>query len=306
MDMETKLVYDNIYTNAVMFLRRAIKELITSSGDHLEREQAVIACIFIQMAVELGFKAYLIKTKSLTSILRDKHKKQTIEELLEEFEDGTLQTKTFEELKRMIVADDQLFDEERLEYINDFQRYRNQAVHFHLRLVQGDLFDLRYDLVYVLVHVVIPVLAEISLDIESPSDFYQECLDKNDYLTLIKFEPYVYEMKKVAEQHSQFVYHCIECNEKTYSVDNEICYCCNLQFVNAGEYVKCPACKTPKSVIFDHNNIAINENVMNGLCLNCGERCKVFKCPSCEVATPFYYEIDLQDTCYSNRCEMES
>nr|WP_184546130.1 hypothetical protein [Mucilaginibacter sp. FT3.2]MBB6231903.1 hypothetical protein [Mucilaginibacter sp. FT3.2] len=300
MDASTKLVYDNIYSNAVMFLRRAIKELIAHSGDHLEREQAVVACIFIQMSIELGFKAYLIKTCSLSSILLKKHKDQPIQELMEAFEQGKLKTKSFEDLKNIIIADEGLFDEERIQYINDFQDYRNQAVHFHLNLAPGDLFDLRYDLVYMLVHVVIPILTEINMDFETPSEFYENQLDKNDFKTLIKFRPYVEEMKKVAAEHSRLVYNCIECEERTYNVDNEMCYCCNLQFTDFGEYVTCISCKAPRSVIFDHNNIAINDNIMNGLCLNCGERPEVFKCPHCGVARAFYDKRELKMVC----CEM--
>lgn len=287
-----------------MFLKRAIKEIIATPGDYLPHEQAVVSCIFIQMAIELGFKAYLIKDKSLTIILQQKHIGKPMQEVFDSFVKGELKTKGFEELKRMIIADDQLFDDVGIGYINDFQRYRNQAVHLQLQLVEGDLFDLKYDLVYMLVHVIIPTLTKIDLDYESPSDFYKEHLDKEDFKTLIKFRPYVYEMEKVAAQHSKLVYHCIECDEKTYSVDNEICYCCNLQFFDAGEYVNCISCKAPKSVIFDHNNIAINSNIMNGLCLNCGERPEVFKCPDCGVAAAFYDKTELKETCYKSACEM--
>ncbi len=204
----------------------------------------------------------------------------------------------------MIIADGYLFDEVGIDYINDFQRYRNQAVHFHLGLTNGDLYDLKYDLVYMLVHVIIPTLTEINLEFESPSEFYQNQLDKDDYKTLIKFPPYVSEMKKVAAQHAGLIYNCIECSEKTYSIDNEICYCCNLQFAGFGEYVNCISCMAPKSVIFDHNNIAINDHIMNGLCLNCGDRPSVFKCPTCDIATSFYSKEDLKETCFAITCDM--
>lgn len=305
MDAQTKVIYDNIYENAVMFLRRAIKELIAKPGEYLDKEHAVAACIFIQIATELGFKAYLIKKKSLSSILLKKHKNQDVNELFKAFEKGELKTKSFEELKNIIIAEDELFDQNRIEYINDFQRYRNQAIHFHLNLVKGDLYDLKYDLVYVLVHVIIPILTEINMDFETPSEFYQKYLDKEDYKTLIKFGPYVDEMKKVAANHSRLVYKCIECDERAYSIDNEICYCCNLQFFDAGEYVTCISCGAYNSIIFDHNNIAINDNIMNGLCLNCDVRPSVFKCPHCEMAIPFYDLAELNGTCYTS-CEMQS
>lgn len=303
MNTEIKQIYDKIYGNAVMFLRRAIKELINKQGDVLEREQAVVSCIFIQMAVELGLKAYLIKTKSLESILQGRHKNQFPQDLYRSFESGDLKTKTFEELKRIIVAEGQLFDQTQIDYINQFQRYRNQAVHFNLKLESSDLYDLKYELIYVLVRVIIPILTEINMDFESPSEFYQNNLDKEDYKTLVKYRPYVEEMQKVAAKHAFLVYDCIECGERTYSVDNEMCYCCNLQFADFGEYITCTACKAPRSLIFDHLNIKSNNNIMSGLCLNCQERPQVFKCPDCGIAFPFYAKSELEGTCYS-KCEM--
>jgi len=306
MDQQTKLIYDTVYGNAVLFLKRAIKELIATPGEYLPPEQAVVACVFIQMAIELGLKAYLIKNKSLSSILTNKHQGQTLQDIFTAFEKGDLKTKRFEDLKNMIIADGELFDDVGIGFINDFQRKRNQAVHFHLRLENGDLFDLKYDLVYMLVHVIIPTLTEINLDFESPSEFYANHLDKKDYKTLIKFRPYVMEMEKVAAEHARLVYRCIECEEKAYSVDNEMCYCCNLQYADFGEYVNCPICRAPRSVIFDHNNIAINDHVMNGLCLNCGARPSVFKCPDCDVATAFYGIDELDGTCYAQKCELQT
>ena len=305
MNEQTKVIYEQIYENAVMFLRKAIKELIAKPGEYLEKEHAVTACLFIQIAIELGFKAYLIRKKTLPSILLKKHKDQSLDELFKIFEKGDLKTKGFEELKQMIIAEGELFDQKRIFYINNFQRYRNQAVHWHLNLAKGDLYDLKYDLVYVLVHVIIPVLTEINLDFETPSEFYQKYLNKEDYKSLIMFKPYVEEMGRVAANNSQWVYRCIECGERTYSVDNEMCYCCNLQFFDAGEYVTCISCNAHKGVIFDHNNILLNDNIMDGLCLNCDVRPSVFKCPHCETAFPFYDLVELDGTCYTH-CEMQS
>lgn len=302
MDKESKLIYDRIYENSVMFLRSAIKELITHNSDALENEQAIVSCIFMQMAFELGLKAYLIKTKSLAIILQDKHKNQSIETIYTAFEQGTLKTKSFEDLKKLVIADDELFNQTQIDYINRFQLYRNQAVHFNLNLESSDLYDLKYDLIYVLVYVIISILAEMNMDFESPSEFFDNHLDKEDYKTLISYRPYVEEMEKLAITHARLVYNCIECGERTYSVDNEMCYCCNLQFTDAGEYITCISCKKPQSLIFDHLNIASNGNLMNGLCLNCDERCEVFKCPKCGIAIPFYGKSELDGTCYT-KCE---
>lgn len=303
MDAQTQVIYDRIFDNAVMFLRRAIKELIVHQKDHLEHEQAVVACIFMQMAIELGLKSYLIRTKSVFDILEDKYKNKSISYIANAFQNGTLKTKNFDELKNKVIVEDKLFNTTQKYYLSQFQRYRNQAVHFDLKLHNSDLYDLKYDLIYVLVHIIIAILTEMNMDFESPSEFFNNHLDKADYMTLISYRPYVEEMEKVARQHARLVYKCIECGERTYSVDNEMCYCCNLQFEGFGEYVSCISCEKPRSMIFDHLNIASNDNIMDGLCLNCDERCQVFKCPTCDYTIPFFSKNELKGTCYT-KCDM--
>jgi hypothetical protein len=298
MDTLTQKIYDTVYGNAVLFLRRGIKETIHSKV--FDREAGIVSCLFVQMSVELALKAYLIKRDSVYAILDDKMQQKDISAIFAKFEADTLHTKRFQDLKLALVARNfNWLTDKHIQHFDAFQKRRNKLVHLNLSLDDPqELSDLKLGLIYVVVHVLVPLLAEISFDYQTPSEFYEENLDKKDYLKLIDFLPYIKEMEKLAKEYSLYVYPCPDCHKKTFSTAAEICYCCNLSFVNAGEYTDCKNCDSRHAVLFDHLNIGLHDNIMNGLCLNCEDRPQVFKCPECEATTTFYGKPELNGTCY--------
>ena len=109
-------------------------------------------------------------------------------------------------------------------------------------------------------------------------------------------------MEKLAINCSGISYSCPVCRKKTFSPDNNLCYCCNLNLEYAVEYTDCLKCKNKNSVIFDHLNIEQNHNVMDGQCLHCDSRIKVLKCPKCGNTYTFLDKQELTkctpDKCY--------
>jgi hypothetical protein len=251
------------------------------------------------MSLELGLKAFLIKTSGIKTILNDKYQSRTIDNIFDSFENNTLQTKRYEDLKNHI-KENQLtwFSDTHFDHLTQFQLFRNKLVHLNLNLQTADLYDLKYESIYAIVHLIVPLLSELSFEFETPSEFFAEHLDDKQYKQLIDFPHYVEEMEKVAKEFTGYAYECPECYKHTYSSESGICYCCNLNFIEAAEYLNCKTCDAIKAVIFDPLNIELNDNIINGLCLNCGDRPNVFKCPDCESKQTFYGKDELIDTCF--------
>jgi len=300
MDTQTERIYSTVYKNSIIFLKRGIKEIVKNNNERLENEQAIISCLFIQMSIELGLKAFLIKERGIKTILQDRYQEKTIENIFESFNSNTLHTKNYNELKNFIKNSEGLtwFNDEHFAHLDQFQLFRNKLVHLNLYLSEDELFDLKYELIYAIVHIIIPLLSELSFECASPTEFYSEHLDENEYKKLISFPPYIEEMEKIAKKFSGLAYECPECFNWTFSPNSEICYCCNLKFIDAGEYLNCKVCNGLKSVIFDKLNIEINGNTINGLCLKCGDKPMVFKCPECETQITYYGKSELENTCF--------
>lgn len=309
MTEQEKKIYDIVFSNAIFFLKRGISEVLSHNDNFdkaLSKETGIISTLFTQMSIELAIKAFLVKEKGLKSILSDKYKNKTEEEILQSFEDNKLHTKQYNDLKNYLIKNERLtwFSENDYSHLEQFQQFRNKLVHLNLFLHEADLYDLKYEVIYVIVHIIVPLLAEISFEFETPTAFYNEHLNKDDYKKLISFPPYVYEMEKLASEFTGIRYYCPECYKKTYSPINNICYCCNLNYEYSVEYTNCPSCNAKNSVIFDPHNIAINNHIINGLCLNCDCRMKVHKCPKCDSKYGFF-SINELEKCTPEKCFFE-
>lgn len=302
-------IYSTIYNNSIIFLKRGIKEtfLLTNfSKDEYNKEAGLFSSLFIQMSIELALKAFLIKKKGIKTILQERYKNKTDEEILALFINDKLHTKRFQDLKEILIDEEYLtwFSENHFAHLEQFQQFRNKIVHLNLFLANADLFDLRHEITFVIVHIIIPLLSEIDIEFETPTEFYDEYLDKSTLTELISFPPYVEEMERLAKEFGGNVYYCPECFKKTYSTENHLCYCCNLNYKYTVEYTDCPSCNSKKSIVFDYLNIGINSNVIKGLCLNCGTKINVFKCPKCEEAYAHYFEDELK-ICTPKKCFFE-
>lgn len=309
MTEQERKIYDTIFKNAVLFLNRGIGEILTHNDrkdSPLDGEIGIVSTLFIQMSIELALKAFLIKEQGVRSILLGRYQNKTEEYIFEKFENNTLHTKKYNDLKQILIDNEGLiwFSETDFDHLIQFQQFRNKLVHLNLFLGEADLYDLKYESIYVIVHIIVPLLSEISFEFETPSEFYETHLNKEEYKKLVSFHPYVEEMEKLAKDFTGLNYYCPECYQKTYSPENSLCYCCNLNFDNAAEYTSCIVCKEKKSVIFDPHNIAINNHVINGLCLSCESKIMVHKCPECEMAYSFFSKDELKK-CTPEKCYYE-
>jgi hypothetical protein len=105
-----------------------------------------------------------------------------------------------------------------------------------------------------------------------------------DFSKWIKYRPYVHAMERLAAENSELVLQCFLCQNRTYGREDGYCYCCGAAGEDYGEFVDCDKCKKEGTVIFDHLNIAFNNNLGSGWCLNCNARTEVYRCPQCTVA----------------------
>lgn len=310
MNHNEEKIYQTIFDNAILFIKRAFKEIL-SDKNHFQTfdlETGIISSLFVQMSIELGLKAFLIKNLGIRTILINRYANKTDAEILDDFQKNDLHTKKYFELKNIIIDNEQLlwFGEKHLSHLDQFQEFRNKLVHLNLFLAESDLFDLKGEMIYTIVHILLPLLSEIGFDNESPTEFYSNFLSKEDYLKLINFPPYVEEMERVALEFTGAAYFCPECYKKTYSTENNLCYCCNLRYPeHAIEYVDCIFCDAENTVLFDPLNIADNNSVLQGLCLNCENKPMVFKCSVCDSKASFICDIKELKKCKPNRCANE-
>ena len=148
-----------------------------------------------------------------------------------------------------------------------------------------ELYDLKYDLIYFIIKVIIPTLTK---EYSRFSEVISMNLDKKDFLKLVKFPPYAYEMHNVAKENAKNVYNCIFCGNHSLAVDfgAEHCYSCGRDFNHAG-FIDCPYCKSERAMIYDAMNIDNQKDrIIKGRCLKCENDDLVYLCKQCgaEVA----------------------
>jgi len=298
-------VVQKVRNNAWLFLRRAIKELISHddfNDDGLTEEKAIMATTMIQMSFELSLVAYFVKKKGILGIVQTKDASLSEIDLLEKFENNDLKTKSFESLKTEALSNDFLLNSDDEFFIDQFQRTRNKFVHLHYNYDKGELYDLKYDLTYFLIKVLIPALAEEETD---PSQAIAANIDSTDFRNLVKFPPYAYEMYKVARENSETVYRCLHCGNDSLATDygSEYCYSCCEDFSHAG-FIDCPYCKAKRAMVYDTLNIEYqSDKTIKGLCLKCDEDDLVYVCKKCESEVPLEANIG-RGKCCPGFCEM--
>lgn len=303
----SKGITDKVRNNSRLFLRKAVKELIShddSNDDGLSQEVAVIATVFIQMAFELALIAYLIEREGISAVVRTRDENLSEETLLSKFTDNKLNTKTFNELAQY-ASDKKLYlRQDDSDIVESFQRKRNKLVHLNYDFDQDELYDLKYELVYFLVYLVIPILAK---EEARPSEAIAYCLDENDFNKLIKFPPYAMEMRERAKNFSEDVYKCFYCgNESLAASDygNEHCFSCNQYYFHVG-FADCPRCKSRNSIVYDKLNIeSQRDRILKGICLKCGDDDLMYSCNVCGDVIPL--EGTLYNKCHPGYCDSET
>ena len=308
MSEDEEKIYQTVYGNAILFLKRAIKEILSQENPNetFDVEIGIVSSLFVQMTIELALKAFLIKNTGIRTILKQQYKDKSDDDILASFEKNELHTKKYNDLKKALIDNENLvwFDQIHIAHLDQFQQFRNKLIHLNLFLEYDDLVDLKGETIFVIIHILIPLLTEISFEFETPTEFYEKYLTKKDFQKLISFPPYVEEMERIANEYSDIVYECPRCSKKTYSPENNLCYCCNLNYTHGVEYTECNVCHNQGSVIFDPLNIEFNGHIMHGLCLACGNKPEVFKCPVCKTKVSFFLKDELTE-CTPERCIYE-
>lgn len=305
MTKDDKIIYEAILNNSIIFLKRGIKEILSHNDlndEPLQIETAVFSIMFIQTSIELALKAYYVRKCGIRSIIQSKYDNYTEQQIYKAFEGGTLRTKRYNDLKKELETNKLIwFGKKEYDNLLQFQQFRNKLIHLNLDLSDSELFYLEYELIYSIVHILLSFLTDIDYECETTGEFYEKYLDKDDYHALISYPLYINEMEKIAKIHGEFIYNCPNCSNRTFATKNSICYCCNLNYNNGATYVDCISCKAVGSVAFDELNIDINNNIINGLCLNCECTPDIFKCPVCANKYSFFSLEELME-CKPNKC----
>lgn len=304
-----KEAYLQLHNNAVLFLKDGIERLVNKDNgdsDFIEHDLLTLTCASFQISLELAIKSLIIEREGIRMIISKNQQCLADEEIEKLFKENKLKTLDFDIQKNFIKSRNFIEDLSRDDFqtIDEFQTYRNRIVHFSYKFYDGDLFDLKYDLIYYLIRIIFKVLQSKKHQDEKPSEFLEYTLGDKLHKKLIQYTPYVYAMKRLAAENSRKVFDCIVCNNRTYSQDEDYCYCCNF----IGEpynMIDCDYCEEKRCVIYDNLNIALNRNEARGLCLNCGEDAIIYQCPECELAYNMETNIGNLKKCNNLRCANE-
>ncbi len=299
-----KEVYKMLYNNSIVFLKDGIERLVNKDNgedDFIEHDLLTLTCASFQIALELAIKALIVERAGIRSIINKKQQILSDKEIESLFQENNLKTLEFDAQKNFIKSKNFIQDltKEEFEIIDDFQLYRNRIVHFSYKFYDGDLFDLKYDIIYYLIHIIFKVLLSKKHQDERPSEFLEYSLGSELHKKLIEYAPYIYAMERSAKDNSERVFKCIVCNNRTYSQEEEYCYCCNFLGIDFTP-IDCDYCKEKKSFIYDNLNIELNNNEAKGLCLNCDNDGIVYQCPKCGFA--YNMETKFDNVCINNKC----
>ena len=298
-------VIKSLFHNAIIFLNESIRYINRGVNN---RRNMVLAIINMQIAIELALKASLTNYLGLKKILITKQACLSDESIKQLFENNNLKFKEFESLKnltRTLQSSIEAFDFEKpqYQYMNRFQKYRNQILHSTYNFSESEYTEMEKDLIYVFIHILGVLMG--SRDQDENDSFVQEYLNSNEYSKLVTNPIYNRELQCFLEKEYDKLFFCPYCNTRTVT---PIKYCarCLTDFCVSSEiyaFVRCGWCGE-KMVICDAANIEINSNYIRGVCLNCGEDTTVYKCPRCHN----YINAELFNfsNCHEDYCKFDS
>lgn len=302
-----KEVYQKLFNNSIVFLKDGIERLVNKdNGDNdlIEPDLLILTCTSFQISIELAIKALIVVNEGIKGIINNKQQNLTDNKIEALFIENRIKTSEFDKLKNFVKSKNfiQNLTKDDFRIISEFQNYRNKIVHFSYEFQDGDLFDLKYDIVYYMIHIIFKILLNKNNQDTKPSEFLEYKIGSSLHKSLINYTPYIDAMEKIAGKNSEKVFKCIGCNNRTYSQDDEYCYCCN--FISEDfTLIDCDYCKEKKSVIYDNLNIELNNNTARGLCLNCDNDGIIFQCPLCGFS--YNIETKIGNYCTNEKCMNE-
>lgn len=301
----TQQIYYQIIHNATLYLREGVEKLLEDKPKSM-RDNMVLACSNIQIALELSMRAFLLRTNGWDSILDKKQQGKYTEAELESLY-TSLQMKVieFDSMKKQLkgkgvislVKDD-------FEYIDRFQTLRNKLVHMCCDIKGDECLQLKNDLLYYVVRIVLFMLCDGDSETR-PYERLEEMFGSDFRNRLTNDPDYKNAIEKLAATRAASVGLCPICFGDTYDIDKDFCYMCN--FNNDNEDMgrtDCRQCGTKNSVIYDRLNIHVpgNKHSMFGLCQCCEERPYIFECPICGQTHWEYWRNDEATTCSDGHC----
>ena len=309
MILEIREIYKTIKDNGSLFLRKAVETL---AGDckwedaPLDREIAIVACVFLQMAVELLTKAAIIRKEGIWAILDNRNKSEDSEtDLIMNFAKKKIKTAPFWRLKKFLKQNEEVFhlDKNDWYFMDLFQELRNKLIHLNYNFDENELVDLKTDMTYVVAHVVPRLIGDG--DENGPAELLISLLGRELYRRLVKYKPYARRMEELIRSIDiGRPLTCWDCGNKTFSQENNICLCCNQEYGNAIGFVDCIICGEGRSVVYDLLNIEAN-TTLTARCLACDMIFDVRKCRQCGDIFIVDYSVvrDIQDA-KCPRCEL--
>lgn len=308
MTPDEQKIHTDLMHNSFVFFKDFIDRLTNNDNpddDRISKELVILSVSSLQISLELALKAVVIKKLGLINLLNSNYITKTNEDLFLAFQNNSLKTKQFEQIKIFAKNNDLIctLSEDDYETITEFQRYRKGIVHFSFIFQEGDYFDLKYDITYFVVNILIKVLCAGDDEIK-PSEFLEYQLGTSYHKKLINYRPYIEAMERIAKERSEKIFSCISCNNRTYSKEEEYCYCCNFY----GEYHSfrnCEFCNEKASMIYDGLNLESNNFTARAQCLNCHQDTIVFVCPDCEISYNLETTENYGKICSLGTCKMK-
>lgn len=307
MTKDEQKIYTDLQHNSFVFFKDFIDRLTSNDNpeeDIISKELVILSVSSLQISLELAIKAVVLKKSGLINLINSNDSTKTYEELFLAFQNNSLKTKQFEQIKIYSKNNNLIstLSDDDYETITEFQRYRNGIVHFSFKFQEGDYFDLKYDITYFVVNILIKVLCAGDDDIK-PSEFLEYQLGNSYHNKLINYRPYIEAMERIARERSEKVYTCINCNNRTYSQEEEYCYCCNF-YGELHSFRNCEFCNEKASMIYDGLNLENNNFTSRAQCLNCQQDTIVFVCPDCEISYNLETTEDNSKICSLGTCKM--
>ncbi len=299
-----RTLHQTVEHNSRLFLEEGVQRLIGST-ENCEMDDMVLACTNIQIALELAMRAYILRNKGLTFILAKKQQEFENEHELEKlYMENKLKVIEFDSMKNLLKGKDaSVSKKEDFQIIEYFQMYRNKLVHFCCPLDENEMWNLREKLMYYVVRVVLCLLYDNYED-KRPAEFFEELMGWDFFRTLNNDQGYIRAIEQLAKERADMIGRCPICFRKAYSVDEELCYFCNIQLQN-GEWGRtdCLECGKKNTVIYDRLNIHVkgNHHSISGMCQHCDARPEIFECPKCGQ-TYWMYTDSYDWMCYDGHC----
>lgn len=296
----TDIMKNGILNNSILFMKKAVEQLTLSNDTVISTEGAVLASVYIQLSLELAIKACVLSKEGILAILENKYSNESEGKLLEKLEKNDVRTREFDSLKKHVKGDAEKYKltKDDIRIIDKFQKYRNKLVHMNYNFSDEELNSIKVDLTYIVTHVIIVLLSDDKGSL--PSEFHRVHLSPSQYNKLVQFPLFVSAMNELVKHKYSNALYCPICSSFTLTPTKSTCYCCLWEFDDPKilGFIDCDYCDMSESVFYDRLNIAINANIINGLCLNCRNKVIVYECPKCSSA--FNYDFS------RNACDCES